>query len=262
MQLLVSVRTAAEVEPALAGGADIIDAKEPDRGSLGAVAPQTLARIVERVPPDRPLSVALGDIGSDTDLAATMSALRIPARPAPTFLKLGFAGVRSPNYLKALLATAVERAAGQRPPPLLIAVAYADADRARALSPKLIRGLAHEAGVAGVLLDTYIKDGAGLLQWLDLGLLEQWVSVARSAGLLTAVAGGLGLEDVEPICGVGPDVLGVRGAACDGGRRGEVSASRVRELRQRIGRGLSGETRDQGADPGWARWAKSLKNNA
>lgn len=262
MQLLVSVRTAAEVEPALAGGADIIDAKEPDRGSLGRVAPQTLAGIMERVPPDRPLSLAMGDIGSDTDLAAAMSALRIPARRAPTFLKLGFAGVRSPNYLKQLLATAVERVSGQRPPPLLIAVAYADADRARTLPPKLIRGLACEAGVAGVLLDTYVKDGAGLLQWLDLGLLEQWVSAARRAGLLTAVAGGLRLEDVEPIRGVGPDVLGVRGAACDGGRRGEVSASRVRELRQRIGRGPSGETQDQGADPGWKGWAKSLKNNA
>ena len=36
MRLLVSVRSAAEVGPALAGGADIIDAKEPGRGSLGA----------------------------------------------------------------------------------------------------------------------------------------------------------------------------------------------------------------------------------
>ena len=35
MRLLVSVRSAEEVSAALAGGADIIDAKEPERGSLG-----------------------------------------------------------------------------------------------------------------------------------------------------------------------------------------------------------------------------------
>lgn len=262
MQLLVSVRTAAEVGPALAGGADIIDAKEPDRGSLGAVAPQTLARIIECVPPNRTLSVAMGDIGCGTDLAAAIASITIPGRLAPTFLKLGFAGVRSPELLKQLLATALELAAEQQSAPLLIAVSYADAARARSLPPEVIRRLADEAGVAGVLLDTYVKDGAGLLRWLDLGLLEQWISAARTAGLLTAVAGGLGLEDVEPIAGVGPDILGVRGAACDGGRSGGVSALRVRELCQRMGRSPSGETRDQGADPAWGRWSKSLKNNA
>ena len=36
MRLLVSVRSAAEVAAAVAGGADIIDAKEPTAGSLGA----------------------------------------------------------------------------------------------------------------------------------------------------------------------------------------------------------------------------------
>ena len=45
MRLLVSVRAAAEVAPALAGGADIIDAKEPARGSLGAVSPTRLREI-------------------------------------------------------------------------------------------------------------------------------------------------------------------------------------------------------------------------
>ena len=32
MRLLVSVRSAAEAAAAVAGGADIVDAKEPDRG--------------------------------------------------------------------------------------------------------------------------------------------------------------------------------------------------------------------------------------
>ena len=60
MQLLVSVRSAAEVGPALSGGADIIDAKEPDRGSLGAVSPATLAEILARVPPECPLQRRAG----------------------------------------------------------------------------------------------------------------------------------------------------------------------------------------------------------
>jgi uncharacterized protein (UPF0264 family) len=40
--LLVSVRDAAEAADALAGGADLIDVKEPNAGSLGAAGHPTL----------------------------------------------------------------------------------------------------------------------------------------------------------------------------------------------------------------------------
>ena len=65
MRLLVSVRAAAEVAPALAGGAAIVDAKEPARGSLGAVRPEVLRQIASLVPATVPLSVALGDFTTD-----------------------------------------------------------------------------------------------------------------------------------------------------------------------------------------------------
>jgi (5-formylfuran-3-yl)methyl phosphate synthase len=262
MQLLVSVRSAAEVEPALAGGADIIDAKEPDRGSLGPVSAQTLAEILVCLPSNRTFSVALGDVAIDADVVAAITSLRLPSRPAPTFLKLGFAGVRSPELAKRLLTTAVEVAAGRRSAPLIVAVAYADAGRAETLPPEVVCRLAHQAGAAGVLLDTYIKDGVGLLRWLDPPRLAQWIADARQVGLLTAVAGGLELDDVELVTRAGPDVFGVRGAACECGRGGQICPKRVRELRQRLGQRPSGETRDQAADRVMARGAKSLKNKA
>ena len=61
MQLLVSVRSEAEVAAALAGGADLIDAKEPALGSLGPVGGAELLAIAARVPETVPLSAALGD---------------------------------------------------------------------------------------------------------------------------------------------------------------------------------------------------------
>ena len=45
MRLLVSVRDAVEADAAVDGGAEIVDAKEPAAGSLGAVAPAVLAAI-------------------------------------------------------------------------------------------------------------------------------------------------------------------------------------------------------------------------
>jgi uncharacterized protein (UPF0264 family) len=253
MQLLVSVRSAAEVGPALAGGADIIDAKEPDRGSLGAVSAPTLAEILGCLPLTRSVSVALGDIATAAEVVATITSLHLPVRTAPIFLKLGFAGVQSPQVVGTLLVAAVKAAAARPLAPLIIAVAYADSGRADSLPPEVISRVAHQSGAAGVLVDTYIKDGVGLLRWLDFPRLAQWISGARRAGLLTAVAGSLELDDVEPVARAGPDVLGVRGSACLGGRGGQISIRRVRELRRRLSHGPSGETRDQGADPAMAR---------
>jgi uncharacterized protein (UPF0264 family) len=61
------------------------------------------------------------------------------------------------------------------------------------------------------------------------------VGSARALGLMTALAGALGPADLERACRLGVDLVGVRGTACDGGRRGKVSAARVRALRSALG---------------------------
>jgi uncharacterized protein (UPF0264 family) len=234
VRLLVSVRSPAEVEPAVAGGADIVDAKEPSRGSLGAVMPETLRRILERVPVARAFSVALGDAAGPDEVIAAISSLELPRRPSPTFLKLGFAGLPSREMIHRLIRTAVETAAMQPAQAGIVAVAYADSDRAGTVVPELILEAAHRAGATGVLLDTHTKDGKGLLRCLTPGALSQWVSRCRELGLLTALAGELKLVDMGAVSQARPDIVGVRGAACEGGRGGRLAAGRVEALCQRL----------------------------
>jgi uncharacterized protein (UPF0264 family) len=260
MELLVSVRSGAEVEAALAGGADIIDAKEPRRGPLGPVSPEVLGEIVRRVPQDVGLSVALGDHSISDQLISAVAALQLTGRPAPLYLKVGFAGVRSEDRVERLIAAAVAAASDSAAAPRVVAVAYADAIRAGTAAPDAISRLASRAGAAGILLDTHTKDGIGLLSWMEPEALRRWVTEARGAGLMTALAGGLGLDDLEQVSAASPNVLGVRGAACNGGRGGRVDRMRVRVLRRcldRISGSVQGasasgslparETRDLGA---------------
>jgi (5-formylfuran-3-yl)methyl phosphate synthase len=259
MELLVSVRSGAEVAAALAGGADILDAKEPAHGSLGPVSPEVLTDILAQVPGQQALSLALGDFAAPDAVPGAFTSRRLAARSAPLYFKLGFAGVSAPDRLKAMIATAVAAAHQHQASPLVVVVAYADAARAATASPDTIGRLAAECGAAGVLLDTQIKDGRGLLSWLDLPALRLWVERAKLAGLLTALAGGLRLDEIGLLSAANPDVVGVRGAACDGGRDGGVDARRVRALRERLrpssgfvqgglpAAGVAGETRVPGA---------------
>jgi (5-formylfuran-3-yl)methyl phosphate synthase len=232
MRLLVSVRSALEVLPALEGGADIIDAKEPANGSLGPVTPRTLAAIARRVPEGRGLSVALGDITASVQIRdGIQRSTAAVARAAETFVKLGLAGVTSPGRVASLLTEAVKLTGGT-PWVRVIPVAYADHARAGSLPPVEVAGIASEAGAAGVLLDTFTKDGGDLLSWLSPPELVSWVEQVRSRRLLAGLAGSLQGPSFEAACSAQPDVVGVRGAACLGGRSGRVDRDSVRALRE------------------------------
>jgi uncharacterized protein (UPF0264 family) len=235
MPLLVSVRSAEEVVAALAGGADIIDAKEPARGSLGAVEPAVLSAIAARTPASVPLSVALGDCTSEAGVRAAVGAARLPERSAPVYRKLGFAGVPSVERVADLLATAIESAAGGLSAPCIVAVAYADHGAAATVAPRDVLRAAIAAGASGLLVDTWLKDGRGLLDHVPLERLGALSTSARAAGLLFAVAGSLDSHAITRVAEVA-DVVGVRGAACRGGRSGEVDPQRVAELRRLAGR--------------------------
>jgi (5-formylfuran-3-yl)methyl phosphate synthase len=231
VRFLVSVRSLAEAEAALDGGADIIDAKEPALGALGAVAPAELARIAARVPPAVPFSAALGDAASAAEAAAIVGTLELEPRAAPTYIKIGALGIRTPAALESMLRAAVEAAARLPARPVLVAVAYADANDSDAPPALAVSRAAEAAGAGGVLLDTLRKDGRTLFDWQTTAAIDAWLAGARQARLLTALAGSLGAAAVPLLRRLGPDIVGVRGAACEGGREGQISAQLVRQLR-------------------------------
>ena len=236
MRLLVSVRSASEGKVAAGNGADIVDAKEPAAGPLGPVAPDVLAGILRALPDDMPLGVALGDVQRDADLVLALDGLALPARTGAVYLKLGFAGVSAANEVAALLRTAVRHSAELGPSVSVVAAAYADHQRARSPSPEDVLAAAIDADVSGALLDTWTKDGRGLLHHLAGDDLRAWVYHARSRGLLAAVAGSLGAESIPAVLAAEPDIIGVRGAACRGGRAGTLDPVRVRRLRDALDR--------------------------
>jgi (5-formylfuran-3-yl)methyl phosphate synthase len=226
MRLLVSVATAAEAAAALAGGADIIDAKDPRQGALGAVSMTALRGIRTVVGGRCPLSAALGDA---TDELAIEQLARAFTASGARFVKVGFAGSADSAQVAALTARAVF-GAGVVPDGGVIAVAYADANGAPGSGGERILDAAADAGAVGILIDTSDKDGPGLRGLVAPAALTAWVARAHRAGLIAAVAGKLTKDDLLFARDAGADIAGVRGAACEAGRTGRVSAEKVREL--------------------------------
>ncbi|HEU4649425.1 MAG TPA: (5-formylfuran-3-yl)methyl phosphate synthase [Gemmatimonadales bacterium] len=231
VQLLVSVRSAAEAASALAGGADVIDAKEPALGALGAVAADVLAAIDLAVPSPVPLSVALGDVGEPEEAARLVAGLPLRPREAPVYAKLALPD-RDESRWAEILGAAVLAAANHAAKPRLIAAVYADLCTFDQLLRVINAAVFARAG--GALLDTATKDGRSLLDWLTGDLLKRWADTARTAGLLSGLAGSVNASQVPVLAAAGADVMGVRGAACDGGRTGTIDVHRVAALRQAL----------------------------
>jgi uncharacterized protein (UPF0264 family) len=231
MRLLVSVVDAGEARAAAAAGADIVDVKNPGEGSLGAPTPAVIAGVHAAVGAGRPVSAAIGDMPNLPGTAA-LAALGA-ARSGAAFVKVGLWGVSTEADAVALL-RAVNEGVAAVPGTVVVAAAYADARRVahRPLAPELLPGVAEAAGVGVCLLDTAVKDGRGLLDWLAADALASLVAGAHEAGLEFALAGALRAEDLPVVQAAGADIAGVRSAACSDGRRsGPLDAARVRALR-------------------------------
>jgi hypothetical protein len=216
--LLVSVRSAAEAAAALAGGASLIDVKEPRAGSLGRAAAATVAAVVRTVAGRTPISAALGELRQDREPLSCEGL---------DYLKWGLAGCADWPVWRAELAKWAGwlRKRGGRC--RLVAVAYADWRRAQAPPPLEVCAVARELGCGAFLLDTWGKDGSTLLDWLPPG---EIAALCHTVGVPVALAGSLGIEQVQQLLSLQPDWFAVRGAVCRGGREGLVDVSRVREL--------------------------------
>lgn len=239
-RLLVSVRAADEVPATLAGGADILDVKDPAAGSLGCPAPHVLAAVAARLrqlAPDIPLSVAWGDLPE----FAPSRLDHLP--PEVRWVKVGFAGCQNlsdwPARFRMVCQLVAERACrdlhGERSAVQMVAAAYADFHRAHAPSPFEVLAVAHEHGCAGVLLDTCDKHAGRLPDWIAPDELARWIGAARQQGLFTAVAGSLALGDLPWLLPLQPDIVAIRTAACrDGHRAHPVDAEAIRRFRAHL----------------------------
>jgi len=229
MRLLVSVATAADARAAVEGGADIVDAKDPFAGALGAVTVARLRHIRDAVAGARPLTAALGDAGDEAEVERHVHEY---TEAGATLVKIGLLGTTGVDRAMALVAAAVRGLSATTAG--VVVVAYADANEAAALGPGDVIQVAARAGARGVLIDTMHKEGPGLLGVMSPGEVAHWVARGRASGLLVAVAGKLSAGDLSVIYRAGADVAGVRGAVCVGGRLGHVSAELVATLAGRL----------------------------
>ncbi len=230
-RLLVSPRDVEEAKAAASGGADIIDVKNPNEGSLGANFPWQIMEIMNVLPEGIEISAAIGDLdfkpGTASLAAYGLSNLDVD------YVKAGLLGVANEPQAR-VMAEHLVRAVKNSGCKLVIA-GYAEFAILGSVSPYVLPEIARTTGAHGVMIDTARKDGVSLLRHQGIDRLKEFVEKAHSDGLFAALAGSLGMEDVKRLKSIGPDIIGVRSLVCDGDRiSGRISPEKVRLVKKLI----------------------------
>jgi dihydroneopterin aldolase len=227
--MLASVTGPDEAEVAIAGGADIVDLKEPAAGARGALPAQRVAATVAAIAGRRRSSAVTGDLPMQAE--TVVAAAAAVAATGVDFVKVGLSpGAGREQVIRAIAPLAAETR--------IVGVLFADREQDAAA----VVALCAEAGFAGVMLDTAGKSSGRLLVHAKIPALADFVRAAKARGLLVGLAGGLEEPDVPRLLALEPDFLGFRGALCAAGdRKAGIDLERVRAIRRLIPREVVAE---------------------
>jgi uncharacterized protein (UPF0264 family) len=226
--LLVSVRSPDEVPAALAGGADLIDVKDPAKGPLAPAEAEVVGAVIDAVAGKVPVSAALGEWSPN---AITEAHWHLELKL--NYVKWGLAGYTSrPGWGEDLLDTRRELPVGME----MVAVAYADWEKAKSISPAELAKFAKRFRFKAFLLDTWNKDGKTLLDYMTADEIAELVEGLKRMYITVAVGGSLRPEQLKQLKEVKPDFYAVRTSVCAAGKRdGVIDETRVKKWKEALG---------------------------
>ena len=230
MKLLISPKNKTEAIEAILGGANIIDIKNPLEGPLGANFPWIIKDVLDIVPKNVETSCTIGEIPK---LPGSISlAARGAASIGVNYIKAGLSGLMNPDEAINLMSNVVRAAKNFDPAVRVVITGYADAEKIGSINPLLVPIIAANVSADVAMIDTAIKNGKSLFDFLDIKEIKNFIKSAHKLKLKAALAGSIKITDLEKIQSVKADILGIRGAACTNDDRlyGRVTKERVKQI--------------------------------
>ena len=216
---------------------DYIDCKNPSEGSLGANFPWIIKQMKNLIQfsGSQLLSATIGDF-PNLPGSASLAALGAAVAGAD-IIKIGLKGPTTENESIYLMEKVVKAVKEYNRDIKVVVAGYADRIRMES-SPDFLSlpVIASKSGADIVMLDTYIKDGKGLFDFLNIDQLKLFKDKAKELKLEVALAGNLRKESLPKIREIWPDIIGVRSLVCEGYDRnnGMIKGHLIEELKTEL----------------------------
>jgi hypothetical protein len=86
------------------------------------------------------------------------------------------------------------------------------------------------------MLDTLIKDGKGLFDFLNIDQLIKFKKKCRQLNVKVALAGNIGIGDLDKIKKIAPDIIGIRSAVCENHdrKKGTIKSFLIKDFMKKL----------------------------
>lgn len=225
MELLVSVRNAIEAAIVASHRVTVIDIKEPANGSLGIPEPTVVTEILNQLPIDQTVSLALGELADLSPEKVRIFFSRAKMPQASIYAKIGLAGMTKDTNWQSKWEEILKALPDVTAP---VTVAYADYKLANAPPIEEVMEAGSRLGCRAFLLDTYSKSNGSSLDHVKLDELQRLAKRASANQMKFVLAGSISSNDLGTLRDLNIDMIGVRGAVCEAAvRTSSISDSRL-----------------------------------
>ena len=238
MKLLISPFNTDEAKIVIKSGVvDIVDVKNPLEGSLGANFPDVIHEIVGLVKlngNNLKISATIGDLRNFPG-TASLAALGA-ASLGLDYIKVGIK-IQDKESAKYLLKKVTQAVKEYDSEIKVVGASYADFERFEALNPLELPEIVAYCGADVAMIDTGIKtDGKSLFDFLNEDQLEDFLNSCKQKNILTALAGSLKVEHLKKLKKLNPDIIGIRGAACEKNDRlnGTIKIEKILKIKNKM----------------------------
>jgi hypothetical protein len=233
MMLLISVINREEAINAMNGGTDILDIKNPKEGSLGANFPwviQSISNEVDTMTKNVEISATIGDAPYKPGTMA-LAALGCTTSGVD-YVKVGLFGTSTEAQATEVMKAVSKAVKDYNSDVKVVCAGYSDAYRINSVPPSAIPNIALASGADIAMLDTGVKDGKSLLEFMSMEQLAEFTAQCHDQGLWAALAGSLKEEHIKKLLPLHPDVIGVRSVVCTSFDRlnGKLDPKKVKDL--------------------------------
>ena len=220
--LLVSIKDFSEISDDLIDFVNIIDLKDPNKGSIGSWEPSEISKVVKLYKSKIKISATLGDI---FDNKKFLTKLEKFDELNLDFIKFGLLSHNFNSLYEKIKLVSLNKYKTD-----LVCVIFVDKDEKLKNTKNKISYL-KDSGINHILLDTFVKIKGDIFEFCDIEEIEAFINICKEYKIKTGIAGGLKEYQIPSIINLNPDIIGFRSAVCENrSRSGIIQKKKIKRI--------------------------------
>ena len=205
-KLLVSFKNLYEISNEVLDEIDILDLKNPEKGSIGSWSKQGIRKATSKFGRKKKISATLGDIMDTQNLLKRLNDFD---KLDLCFIKFGLFSFGNANLLERIKLIGEKKYHTE-----LVCVIFVDDKRTVSFTLKNLEFF-KIFGIKYLLLDTFKKNDKDLLSFCNEPFLRKFINECKGYKIRVGLAGKIKEKQIPFLINLKPDIIGLRSAVCE-----------------------------------------------